>query len=148
MQYIMYVFLKNFRIGLLDSITSQTQHPQEVLAIHLTLERSWLACTCLFFLCVNLLTGFFVFLSVSFFFFECTAWNRWRDLHFPCIFVFSIIKAVLLACHDFLLLFLLLWFSNRASSLMLYFYEVRGTIEKETMLLTTAIQRTSPTLKL
>lgn len=33
MQYIMYVFLNNFRIGLVDSITSQKQHLQEVLVL-------------------------------------------------------------------------------------------------------------------
>lgn len=59
----------------------------------------------LFILCVNLLTRFFVFLSVLSALHETDG----GDLHFPCIFVFSIIKA---AHHDFLLRFLTLWISD------------------------------------
>lgn len=49
--------------------------------------------------------------------------------------------------YDYLLLFLFFWFSNGALSFILYFYDVRAIVEQEIMLLT-AMQRTSLTLKL
>lgn len=82
----MYVFFKSFRIGLLDRNTKQSNHIHEVCRFN---TRKVMAVIRFFNLCVNLLTCFFVFMSVL------------SALHetdggiyiFPCFFVFSILKA-------------------------------------------------------
>lgn len=94
-----------------------------------------------FILCVNLLTCFFVFCSVLSALHETD--GGIYIFHVFLYLVFS--KLVLEVCHDSVFIFLV-QIELRPS--LLYFYEVRGTIENEIKLLTTAIQRTSPTLKL
>lgn len=105
MQYIMYVFLKNFRIGPKTqggvSVTSNTIKVMDVMH--------------LFILCVNLLTRFFVFLSVL-----STLHETDGGIYIFNVFLYLVFKAVLMAHHDFLLLFLILCFSNRALSLIIF----------------------------
>ena len=117
--------VNNFRSSPVDSIPSQKQHGVSTNSATSNTGNA-MDVMHLFILRVNLLTCFFVFLSV-----KCM---RWRDLHFLCIFVFSIIKAVLVVYHlwlfRFCFYFIFFWFSNRVLSLILYFYEFRGTIEQ------------------
>lgn len=61
MQYIMYVFFKTFRIWLLDRNTNQNHYVHE---FYTSNTRKVMAVMHLFILCVNLLTCFFVFMSV------------------------------------------------------------------------------------
>lgn len=116
--------LKNFRLEPIDSIANKKQHLQEVLVLHLTLERSWR----LFILSVNLLTSSFTCFVLFFLF-----WSVLSALHetdggiyiFHVIFVFRMIKSVLMVCHDFLLLFLIFWFSNIELSLIIFLWTKR-----------------------
>ena len=108
----MYVFLKSFSIGPIDSITSQTGGASDT-----SNSRKVTIGMHLFISCVNLLTGFFVFV-----FLVCFGCMKQTD-----VFLYLVLKAVVM-------LLFLFYFSNRDLSLMLYFYEVRGTIEQQIML--------------
>lgn len=91
-------------------------------------------------LCVNLEPVFFF----------CLFWAHETDggiyiFHVFLLLVLSIIKVVLEVYHLWLPAFVFI-FQIEALSFMLYFYDIRATIEQDIMLLTT-IQRTSLTLK-
>lgn len=87
----------------------------------------------LFILCVNLLTCFFVFLSVL-----SAPHETDGGIYIFHVFLYLVLWKLSSWCtiYDYLLLFLFLWFSNRALSLILYFYDITGTIEQGIMLLT------------
>lgn len=114
MQYIMYVFLQSFRIR-----THRQRHKPEatptggVSAPSNT--RKAMDVMHLFILCVNLLTSF-VFLSILSALHETDG-----GIYIFNVFLYLVLSKLSSVAHrDFLLLFLIFWFSNRALSLVIF----------------------------